>query len=157
MNTVLEIIFSYLQTIPDAQSIKPRSRQSRSGPHERNHKAEVLPLSLDQLPEVVVKPKEPSVILNQLGFPAYAAEDGKCLTEGPLPLKYLKYTRALAIDCEMVGVGPRGTESAVARVALVNEEGACVYHKFVKPKLPVTDYRTAVSGIRPEDLKDGKF
>ena len=28
---------------------------------------------------------------------------------------------------------------------------------FVKPRKPVTDYRTAVSGVHPEDLKDGKI
>ncbi|VTJ54370.1 Hypothetical predicted protein [Marmota monax] len=64
-------------------------------------------------------------------------------------------TRALALDCEMVGVGPKGEESIVARVSLVNQYGKCVYDKYVKPTEPVTDYRTAVSGIRPEKLKQG--
>ncbi|KAG3288275.1 REX4-like, 3'-5' exonuclease, transcript variant X1 [Ictidomys tridecemlineatus] len=65
-------------------------------------------------------------------------------------------TRALALDCEMVGVGPKGEESIVARVSLVNQYGKCVYDKYVKPTEPVTDYRTAVSGIRPEKLKQGE-
>jgi len=60
-------------------------------------------------------------------------------------------THALAIDCEMVGVGPLG-ESALARVSIVNEGGCCVMDRYVKPKVPVTDYRTKVSGIRPENL-----
>lgn len=64
-------------------------------------------------------------------------------------------TRALAMDCEMVGVGPKGGESIVARVSIVNQYGKCVYDKFVKPTEPVTDYRTAVSGVRPENLKQG--
>ncbi|XP_062064385.1 RNA exonuclease 4 [Lepus europaeus] len=64
-------------------------------------------------------------------------------------------TRALAMDCEMVGVGPEGKESIVARVSIVNQYGKCVYDKFVKPTEPVTDYRTAVSGVRPENLKQG--
>lgn len=55
----------------------------------------------------------------------------------------------------MVGVGPKGEESIVARVSLVNQYGKCVYDKYVKPTEPVTDYRTAVSGIRPEKLKQG--
>lgn len=65
-------------------------------------------------------------------------------------------TRAVAIDCEMVGVGPDGEDSILARVSLVNQFGKCIYDKYVKPTEKVTDYRTAVSGIRPEDIKDGK-
>ncbi|XP_010997953.3 RNA exonuclease 4 isoform X2 [Camelus dromedarius] len=65
-------------------------------------------------------------------------------------------TKALALDCEMVGVGPQGDESIAARVSLVNQYGKCVYDKFVKPTQLVTDYRTAVSGIRPEDLAQGE-
>ncbi|KAL0606563.1 RNA exonuclease 4 [Plecturocebus cupreus] len=65
-------------------------------------------------------------------------------------------TRALALDCEMVGVGPKGEESVAARVSIVNQYGKCVYDKYIKPTEPVTDYRTAVSGIRPENLKQGE-
>lgn len=57
----------------------------------------------------------------------------------------------------MVGVGPQGDESMLARVSLVNQFGKCVYDKYVKPTQPVTDYRTAVSGIRPENLAQGGF
>ncbi|XP_077407729.1 RNA exonuclease 4 [Vanacampus margaritifer] len=65
-------------------------------------------------------------------------------------------TRAVAIDCEMVGVGPGGEDSILARVSLVNHFGKCVYDKYVKPSEPVTDYRTAVSGIRPQDIENGE-
>ncbi|XP_004677912.1 PREDICTED: RNA exonuclease 4 [Condylura cristata] len=65
-------------------------------------------------------------------------------------------TKALALDCEMVGVGPKGEESVAARVSLVNQFGKCVYDKYVRPAQPVTDYRTAVSGIRPEHLGQGE-
>uniref|UniRef100_A0A1A7XHM2 RNA exonuclease 4 n=1 Tax=Iconisemion striatum TaxID=60296 RepID=A0A1A7XHM2_9TELE len=65
-------------------------------------------------------------------------------------------TRTVAIDCEMVGVGPDGEDSILARVSIVNMFGKCIYDKFVKPTEKVTDYRTAVSGIRPEDIKDGE-
>ncbi|XP_020034589.1 RNA exonuclease 4 isoform X2 [Castor canadensis] len=65
-------------------------------------------------------------------------------------------TKALAMDCEMVGVGPKGEESIAARVSIVNQYGKCVYDKYVKPTEPVTDYRTAVSGIRPKNLKQGE-
>lgn len=70
-------------------------------------------------------------------------------------LSTISLTRAVAIDCEMVGVGPDGEDSILARVSLVNHFGKCIYDKYVKPTEKVTDYRTAVSGIRPEDIKDG--
>ncbi|RIA94107.1 hypothetical protein C1645_735009 [Glomus cerebriforme] len=38
------------------------------------------------------------------------------------------------IDCEMVGVGYMGSESALARVSIVNYYGEKLFDKFVKPK-----------------------
>ncbi|MGH0135835.1 UNVERIFIED_CONTAM: hypothetical protein FKN15_029152 [Acipenser sinensis] len=66
-------------------------------------------------------------------------------------------TKAVAMDCEMVGVGQSGEDSIVARVSIVNHFGKCIYDKYVKPTEKVTDYRTAVSGIRPKDLKKVVF
>ncbi|NWR33815.1 REXO4 exonuclease, partial [Tachuris rubrigastra] len=65
-------------------------------------------------------------------------------------------TRAVAMDCEMVGVGPKGEDSIVARVSIVNQFGKCIYDKYVKPTEEVTDYRTAVSGIRPQNINAGE-
>merc|ERR1719187_534459 len=62
-------------------------------------------------------------------------------------------TKLIAMDCEMVGVGHGGTDSILARVSLVNHFGHPVYDKFVAPTEKVTDYRTAVSGVRPQDLQ----
>jgi RNA exonuclease 4 len=56
----------------------------------------------------------------------------------------------------MVGVGPDGVESALARVSIVNFFGHPVLDKFVKTKERVTDYRTEVSGITPTLMKQGK-
>jgi RNA exonuclease 4 len=64
-----------------------------------------------------------------------------------------KLTRAVAIDCEMVGVGENGYDSILARVSIVNQYGECLYDKYVIPTETVTDFRTQVSGIRPEHLK----
>ncbi|KAK0555642.1 3'-5' exonuclease [Tilletia horrida] len=58
----------------------------------------------------------------------------------------------IAIDCEMVGVGPNGSESVLARVSLVNWHGYTLYDTFVRPAEKVTDYRTWVSGVRPRDV-----
>lgn len=59
----------------------------------------------------------------------------------------------LAIDCEFVGVGPEGKENALARVSLVNYYGHVILDEFVKPREKVTDWRTWVSGVKPEHMK----
>lgn len=73
----------------------------------------------------------------------------------------MKIGKYVALDCEMVGVGPPTTdprtgkiitESSLARVSLVNYHGETVLDVFVKQKERVTDYRTHVSGVRPENL-----
>jgi len=63
----------------------------------------------------------------------------------------------LALDCEMVGVGPMGVESTLARVSIVNYHGVTVLDRFVRPREKVTDYRTWVSGVREEDLRNGEL
>ncbi|KAI7844376.1 hypothetical protein COHA_002174 [Chlorella ohadii] len=63
-------------------------------------------------------------------------------------------TKVLAIDCEMVGVGPGGEQSALARVCIVNSAGNVLLDRYVRPKEKVTDFRTKVSGIRPSNLRD---
>ena len=71
--------------------------------------------------------------------------------------KTVEAGKYLAIDCEMVGVGPApGDESALARVSIVNYHGHQVYDSFVQPKEAVTDYRTHVSGITPQLLQTAR-
>lgn len=59
----------------------------------------------------------------------------------------------------MVGAGENGREDLLARVSLVNLKGDTLYDSFVKPinDIPVTDYRTRFSGVRPADLVNGKL
>ena len=59
---------------------------------------------------------------------------------------------SIGIDCEMVGLGHLGAESALARVSLVNYHGHVVLDTFVAPRERVTDWRTWVSGVREEDI-----
>ncbi|XP_056141743.1 interferon-stimulated 20 kDa exonuclease-like 2 [Lampris incognitus] len=73
-----------------------------------------------------------------------------CVSSGSSPIG--KPEKYLAIDCEMVGTGPQGRVSQLARCSIVSYEGDVVYDKFIKPTMPVTDYRTRWSGIRPRDL-----
>ena len=57
----------------------------------------------------------------------------------------------------MVGVGPNGSESSLARVSLVNYNGAIILDEFVRQRERVTDYRTFVSGVRAKDMTRGRF
>ena len=62
----------------------------------------------------------------------------------------------VALDCEMVGVGPSGRESALARCSIVDGHGKVMYNSFVKPKDKIIDFRTKYSGIRAKDLANAK-
>jgi hypothetical protein len=63
----------------------------------------------------------------------------------------------VAIDCEMVGVGPEpDRESSLARVSAVNYDGEQVYDSYVKQKEAVTDWRTHVSGILPQHMVEAR-
>ncbi len=61
--------------------------------------------------------------------------------------------RYVALDCEMVGVGPHGSRSSVAKVTLVAMDGTVLLDDFVRQEEEVTDYRTFVSGVTAHDLE----
>jgi RNA exonuclease 4 len=82
--------------------------------------------------------------------PDFPDIENEGVSEVALPGKYV------ALDCEMVGVGPEpNRDSALARVSLVNFHGHQVYDSYVQVprQIQVTDYRTAVSGIEPRHLR----
>ncbi|KAK9691736.1 hypothetical protein RND81_09G215800 [Saponaria officinalis] len=62
---------------------------------------------------------------------------------------------AIAMDCEMVGGGNDGTLNICARVCLIDEDENVIFHAYVLPQIPVTDYRSDVTGLTEEHLKDG--
>ncbi|NXJ10837.1 I20L2 protein, partial [Odontophorus gujanensis] len=64
----------------------------------------------------------------------------------PAPGKFV------AIDCEMVGTGPGGRVSELARCSIVGYEGAVLYDRYVRPTEPIVDYRTRWSGIRKQHM-----
>ncbi|XP_060117440.1 interferon-stimulated 20 kDa exonuclease-like 2 [Heteronotia binoei] len=59
-----------------------------------------------------------------------------------------KPSKMVAIDCEMVGTGPGGRNSDLARCSIVGYYGDVMYDKYVRPVNPITNYRTRWSGIR---------
>ncbi|RYP72051.1 hypothetical protein DL769_004538 [Monosporascus sp. CRB-8-3] len=64
--------------------------------------------------------------------------------------------RYVALDCEMVGVGPEGRNSVLARVSLVDFHGRQVYDSFVRPRERVTDWRTAITGLSPRHMREAR-
>uniref|UniRef100_A0ACD5VQR2 Uncharacterized protein n=1 Tax=Avena sativa TaxID=4498 RepID=A0ACD5VQR2_AVESA len=65
-------------------------------------------------------------------------------------------TKALALDCEMVGVGAGGSKSSEFRCNAVNSFGNIVYDEYVRPMERIVDYRTHISGIRPKHMNKAK-
>lgn len=62
------------------------------------------------------------------------------------------HTAVVSLDCEMVGTGPRGRVSEVARCSLVDYHGRILFDRYVLPIGPVTDFRSQWSGIRKHHL-----
>ncbi|GKU86650.1 hypothetical protein SLEP1_g1147 [Rubroshorea leprosula] len=65
-----------------------------------------------------------------------------------------KGQRAVAMDCEMVGGGLDGSLDICARVCLVDEDENLIFHAYVKPQMPVTNYRYEVTGLTEDHLTD---
>ncbi|XP_059660528.1 uncharacterized protein LOC132306937 isoform X2 [Cornus florida] len=61
---------------------------------------------------------------------------------------------AVAIDCEMVGGGSDGSLDLCARVCLIDEDENLIFHTYVQPQIPVTNYRCEITGITEEHLKN---
>ncbi|KAI0974589.1 ribonuclease H-like domain-containing protein [Xylaria arbuscula] len=79
------------------------------------------------------------------------AEDKRRVNEGlALSVEVGKY---IAIDCEMVGIGPEGQDHMLARVSCVDFHGKQVYDSFVVPTVPVVNYRTEITGITASELR----
>ncbi|XP_059688080.1 interferon-stimulated 20 kDa exonuclease-like 2 [Gavia stellata] len=61
-------------------------------------------------------------------------------------------SKLVAIDCEMVGTGPGGRTSDLARCSIVGYQGDVVYDQYIRPAAPIVDYRTRWSGIRRQHM-----
>lgn len=103
-------------------------------------------------------------------FLEYASQDWFVTENGKKKSKVMKSTRMLAIDCEMVTCED-GSE-AVVRVGAVDRDlkvhlhlnlyrvldlmlfmNQVVLDKYVKPSLPVIDYKTDITGVTAEDVE----
>ena len=94
--------------------------------------------------------------VHRLGFgkTSIEAADKERINEGAAPS--IEPGKFVALDCEMVGVGPGGFDSALARVSIVDFHGRQVYDSFVRPGQKVTNWRTEVSGVTPRHMKNAR-
>ncbi|XP_004714772.1 interferon-stimulated 20 kDa exonuclease-like 2 [Echinops telfairi] len=63
-----------------------------------------------------------------------------------------KPRKMVAVDCEMVGTGPKGHVSSLARCSIVNYDGDVLYDEYILPPCRIVDYRTRWSGIRKQHM-----
>ncbi|XP_062960954.1 interferon-stimulated 20 kDa exonuclease-like 2 [Cynocephalus volans] len=61
-------------------------------------------------------------------------------------------SKMVAIDCEMVGTGPKGHISSLARCSIVSYSGDVLYDEYILPPCHIVDYRTRWSGIRKQHM-----
>ncbi|XP_008939618.1 PREDICTED: apoptosis-enhancing nuclease-like, partial [Merops nubicus] len=130
---------------PEAQSVLTNMEGTatpRCGKVPKPKKALSPSLSPSASPESVAR--HHSALLSQ------GSGSSKGVQTSSLLLRPGKY---VAIDCEMVGTGPKGRLSELARCSVVNYEGDVIYDKYVQPQLPVVDYRTRWSGITKQHMK----
>ncbi|XP_068954660.1 apoptosis-enhancing nuclease isoform X4 [Petaurus breviceps papuanus] len=62
--------------------------------------------------------------------------------------------KCVAIDCEMVGTGPGGRVSELARCSVVSYHGDVLYDKYIRPETPIVDYRTRWSGVTRQHMQN---
>ena len=56
----------------------------------------------------------------------------------------------------MVGIGFGGTKSVLARATVVSGNGDILLDEFCSSEEMVTDYRTLISGVRHQDMKNAQ-
>lgn len=88
---------------------------------------------------------------NKYNFPAYAKGWKRSWTN---PEKLPKRPKLLAMDCEMCET--EKSNKALLSVSLVDEKGTLLYHTLVKPKAKIIDYRSELTGITEEEMKEVK-
>ncbi|KTF77680.1 hypothetical protein cypCar_00020241 [Cyprinus carpio] len=114
----------------------------------------IFPKFTSYLPNKTSEPSSSAQTFSRkstFSFPSTASTSQRHPTDqaAPRTLGPLKY---VAMDCEMVGTGPKGCRNELARCSIVSYEGDVIYDKYIKPIYPVTDFRTRWSGIRRQDL-----
>ena len=59
----------------------------------------------------------------------------------------------MTIDREMVGTGPRGRVSELARCSVASYHSEVLYVKYIQPEVPIVDDRTRWSGVTRQHMR----
>ena len=54
---------------------------------------------------------------------------------------YSRGPQEVALACKMVGGGSDGSLDLCARVCIIDDKENMIFHTYVKPPIPVTNYR----------------
>ncbi|KAM7254189.1 hypothetical protein ACFE04_031871 [Oxalis oulophora] len=65
-----------------------------------------------------------------------------------------KGPEVVALDCEMVGGGFDGSIDICASVCLIDEDENVIFHAYIQPPHPVTNYRFELTGLTEEHFND---
>ncbi|XP_028922210.1 apoptosis-enhancing nuclease isoform X1 [Ornithorhynchus anatinus] len=127
---------------PDAGETPQKTHRRRSKKHQWFMTRKAL---LEQ--QRVLKPPEGGGTLPPETAEPRPGPSGGATPAPPPPCKYV------AIDCEMVGTGPGGRVSELARCSVVSYHGDVLYDKYIRPESPIVHYRTRWSGITPKHMR----
>ncbi|KAF1993302.1 hypothetical protein P154DRAFT_527848 [Amniculicola lignicola CBS 123094] len=134
------------QRMEEPASVGASAKRADAGSHSLS-KSKSMPHMRQK--SLHVDPEDASQAISIL-TPYNAELENEGVSPTALPGRYI------ALDCEMVGTGPEpDRDSALARVSVVNFHGHQIYDSYVQVAVPVTDFRTAVSGIEPRHIKSG--
>ncbi|ERM99404.1 small RNA degrading nuclease 1 isoform X1 [Amborella trichopoda] len=148
----IDILAAFVKTITGEEDVKLITNLVKL--HE-NYKSMEFLMKNSQHPEspeqkLVRLTMEHPEYLKRYSFPSYN-EDWVITRVGKIS-KVLKSNAMVAVDCEMV-LCQDGTEEVV-KVCVVDQNMEVKLDKLVNPMKVVSDYRTDITGITEEDLKD---
>ncbi|XP_038517234.1 apoptosis-enhancing nuclease isoform X3 [Canis lupus familiaris] len=106
-----------------------------------------LPMPSEALPGTEATSSGMQRLRNEPGGASWSRKPTPRESAGPRPSK------CVAIDCEMVGTGPRGRVSELARCSVVSYHGDVLYDKYIRPEMPIVDYRTRWSGVTRQHMR----
>ncbi|XP_027629342.1 apoptosis-enhancing nuclease [Tupaia chinensis] len=150
---------------PDTKNVPRRRHKRRSRQHQRFMARKALLQEqglLSTPPEPGPSPSPapatalPGTEATSSGRQCPRAEPGSTPCSRRLPTREAlgpSPSKCVAIDCEMVGTGPRGRVSELARCSVVSYYGDVLYDKYIRPEMPIVDYRTRWSGITRQHMR----
>ncbi|XP_061750620.1 apoptosis-enhancing nuclease-like [Nerophis ophidion] len=134
------------QRKPINDNLKRKRTDSRSEPRDAEVSNHQKCQNTSPAAHVTESPQEVSVPRDSWEMDSGFSESSARSSPSP--------TAVVALDCEMVGTGPRGRCNELARCSILNYHGDVLFDKYVKPCRPVTNFRTRWSGIQRHHLKD---